>query len=254
MILDNLINYVIINFLSIKATIFIFIFFNFIIISSIMSECFHIINYIERLELNMFSIFETELIIRLVLAAVCGIIIGYERKSHAKAAGVRTHAVVACASALMMILSKYAYADVLEMNLYGDLVKIDPSRIASGVVSGVGFLGAGLIFVNKKMVMGLTTAAGIWATCGIGMAIGAGLYVIGVSAAILLLFLQIILHAIPNMSAVERSELHQALSNLEAEILKNEQDSENTGKTIYTITVTTSTEEQDKAITEEITI
>ena len=104
------------------------------------------------------------------------------------------------------------------------------------------------------MVMGLTTAAGIWATCGIGMAIGAGLYVIGVSAAFLLLFLQIILHVIPNMSAVEQSELHQALSNLEAEILKNEQDSEHPGKTVYTITVTTSTEEQAEVITEEITV
>jgi len=93
--------------------------------------------------------------------------------------------VVACASALMMILSKYAYMDVMEM--YGDLMKIDPSRIASGIVSGIGFLGAGMIFVNKQTVMGLTTAAGIWATSGIGMAIGAGMYWIG-GAATLIIF------------------------------------------------------------------
>lgn len=114
---------------------------------------------------------------RLVLAVFCGLIIGYERKSRAKEAGIRTHCVVACASALMMVLSKYAYTDVMEM--YGDLMKIDPSRIASGVVSGIGFLGAGMIFVHEKTVTGLTTAAGIWATSRIGMAIGAGHVYIG---------------------------------------------------------------------------
>ena len=208
----------------------------------------------------MFTMMETELIIRLVLAAVCGIIIGYERKSHAKAAGVRTHAVVACASALMMILSKYAYTDVVEMNLYGNMMKIDPSRIASGVVSGVGFLGAGLIFVNKKIVMGLTTAAGVWATCGIGMALGAGLYVIGIAATILLLFLQIILHAIPNMSAVENSELHQALANLEAQILSREQNRDESQPMVYTITVTANPKDADieaedeAAISQEINV
>jgi len=191
------------------------------------------------------AFFQAELILRLVIAAACGIIIGYERKSHAKAAGVRTHAVVACASAMMMILSKYAYMDVLEMGLYGQLVKIDPSRIASGVVSGIGFLGAGLIFVNKKTVIGLTTAAGIWATCGIGMAIGAGLYVIGVTAAFLLLLMQILLHNIPQkeVSGLEdASPLHDVLSELESKI--SEQSSTNSGKMIYTITVTAAPEDE----------
>ena len=199
---------------------------------------------------------ELEFFIRIIAASLCGALIGFERTRRFKEAGIRTHIIVGCASALMMLVSKYGFADLQSASgvFFPGTDGADASRIASQVVTGISFLGAGVIFKLGSSVRGLTTAAGIWATCGIGMAIGAGLYVIGVSAAILLLFLQIILHAIPNMSAVERSELHQALSNLEAEILKNEQDSENTGKTIYTITVTTSTEEQDEAITEEITI
>ena len=80
----------------------------------------------------MFEAAELEYAVRMVLAAVCGILIGYERKNRGKEAGVRTHCVVACASALMMVLSKYAYGDVL-----GEFVRLDPSRVASGVVSGI---------------------------------------------------------------------------------------------------------------------
>lgn len=145
----------------------------------------------------MFDLTELQYIIRLVVAAVCGVLIGYERKNRSKVAGVRTHCVVACASALMMILSKYAYSDV--MTMYGDLMKIDPSRIASGVVSGVGFLGAGMIFVQKQTVTGLTTAAGLWATSGIGMAIGAGLYLVGGAATMIILLIQVILHITPRL-------------------------------------------------------
>lgn len=145
----------------------------------------------------MFNMAELEYILRLVIAAFCGVLIGYERKNRSKVAGVRTHCVVACASALMMILSKYAYLDVMEM--YGELMKIDPSRIASGVVSGIGFLGAGMIFIHKKTVTGLTTAAGIWATSGIGMAIGAGMYWIGGSATLIILLIQIVLHMTPRL-------------------------------------------------------
>lgn len=143
----------------------------------------------------MFEMTEFEYIIRLMIASFCGALIGYERKNRSKVAGVRTHCVVACASALMMVLSKYAYLDVISM--YGDFMKIDPSRIASGVVSGIGFLGAGMIFHVKKTVTGLTTAAGIWATSGIGMAIGAGMYWVGGSATLIILLIQIILHIIP---------------------------------------------------------
>lgn len=133
-------------------------------------------------------------ILRLIIAVFCGLMIGYERKSQSKAAGVRTHCVVACASALMMIISKYAYFDMLNMSEYSDVLKLDPSRVASGVVSGIGFLGAGMIFIQHKTVTGLTTAAGIWGTAGVGMAIGAGLYLIGLASAGIIVLIQVLLH------------------------------------------------------------
>jgi putative Mg2+ transporter-C (MgtC) family protein len=98
---------------------------------------------------------------------------------------------VAMASALMMIVSMYCFNDPIfpEGTRMGD-----PSRIAAQIVSGVGFLGAGMIFVHKNNISGLTTAAGIWATAGIGMSIGAGMYIIGIAATLLVIFAQIILH------------------------------------------------------------
>ena len=130
-------------------------------------------------------------ILRLLLAAVCGCIIGYERKNRGKGAGVRTHTIVALAAALMMIVSKYGFADIVN---YPGVKEADPARIAAQVVSGIGFLGAGMIYFNRHLVKGLTTAAGIWATAGVGLAMGAGLYVIAVVATVLIVLSQIILH------------------------------------------------------------
>lgn len=131
-------------------------------------------------------------IIRMLVAGACGIFIGLERKNRAKEAGVRTHFVVACASALMMIISKYGFADMAinEAGVRG----ADGARIAAQVVSGVGFLGAGMIFVHRNTITGLTTAAGIWATSGIGLAIGAGMYEVGIAASLMIIFAQILLH------------------------------------------------------------
>lgn len=132
---------------------------------------------------------------RIVIASVCGFLIGMERKNRAKEAGIRTHCIVACAAALMMIVSKYAYFDLISGNVFpGADVRLDPSRVASTIVSGIGFLGAGMIFVQRQTVTGLTTAAGIWATAGIGMAIGGGMYAVGIFSTILILVIQIILH------------------------------------------------------------
>ena len=118
-----------------------------------------------------------------------------ERKNRAKEAGVRTHFVVACGAALMMVVSKYAFFDVIGEGMHGNVeVRLDPSRIASTIASGIGFLGAGMIFVQKNTITGLTTAAGIWATSGVGMAIGAGMYLIGVAATIVILIAQLVLH------------------------------------------------------------
>ena len=128
---------------------------------------------------------QLELVARLIVAAVCGYIIGFERNTHKKEAGIRTHIIVAIASCLMMEISKYGFADV------GDF---DGARLAAQVVSGIGFLGAGMIFVQKNSVKGLTTAAGIWAISGIGMAIGSGMYVIGIVTTLLIMALQILFH------------------------------------------------------------
>ena len=130
-------------------------------------------------------------VVRILIASLCGFIIGFERKSRSKEAGIRTHAIVCMASALMIIVSKYAFSDMATATGAKDA---DPARIAAQVVSGIGFLGAGIIFVRRDILHGLTTAAGIWATAGIGMAIGAGLIVVGVTSAALLVFLQILLH------------------------------------------------------------
>lgn len=111
--------------------------------------------------------------------------IGYERKNRNKEAGIRTHAIVAIGAAMLMIVSKYGFADS---------IRFDASRIASQIVSGVGFLGAGMIFVKNQTINGLTTAAGIWTTCGIGMAIGSGMYYIGGVTTLIIVCIQIVMH------------------------------------------------------------
>ncbi len=129
-------------------------------------------------------------ILRVLLAASCGSLIGYERKNRMKEAGVRTHMIVCMGSALMMVVSKYGFLDV--QTIAG--MKVDPSRIASSIVTGIGFLGAGMIFVRKQSINGLTTSAGIWATAGIGMAIGCGMYPLGFFSTIIIVVLQVVLH------------------------------------------------------------
>ena len=123
---------------------------------------------------------ELECFLRILMASLCGCMIGYERTRRLKEAGVRTHCVVACGAALMMVVSKYGFSDIIQngVYLYGS-DGADASRIAAQVVTGVGFLGAGVIFRTGTSVKGLTTAAGIWATSAVGLAFGAGLYLIG---------------------------------------------------------------------------
>lgn len=121
--------------------------------------------------------------LRLFVAGTMGVLIGLEREYRAKEAGYRTHFLVALGSALMMIVSQYGFMEVLKT----DLIRLDPSRIAAQVVSGIGFIGAGTIILQKQIVRGLTTAAGIWATSGIGLAVGAGMYAVGISATLLVL-------------------------------------------------------------------
>jgi putative Mg2+ transporter-C (MgtC) family protein len=110
------------------------------------------------------------------LALVLSAVIGLEREIRQKDAGLRTHTLVGTGAALFMLISKYGFADVLQP---GQVI-LDPSRVAAQIVTGVGFLGAGLIFVRRDSVRGLTTAAGVWVTAAVGSAAGAGLPVLAV--------------------------------------------------------------------------
>jgi len=131
--------------------------------------------------------------LRIIASAMCGCLIGYERSRRSKGAGVRTHMVIALSSTLMMLISKYGFFDMKALG-----INADASRIAAQIVTGIPFLGAGVIYVrqNQSSVQGLTTAAGILATCGIGMAWGSGLYLIAAFATLLLMVLQFVLHKI----------------------------------------------------------
>ena len=122
-----------------------------------------------------------ELLLRILCAAMLGGLIGMEREYRAKEAGFRTHFLVGLGAAIFMILSKYGYDDVLK----ADLVRLDPSRIAAQVVSGIGFIGAGCIIFQRHAVRGLTTAAGLWVTSAIGMACGTGMYVLAATATVM---------------------------------------------------------------------
>lgn len=124
-----------------------------------------------------------DFVLRLLVAGILGAIIGLDREYRAKEAGYRTHFLVSLGSALIMIVSQYGFQDIIKESS----VTLDPSRVAAQVVSGIGFIGAGTIIFQKQIVRGLTTAAGIWATAGIGLAVGAGMYVIGIAAMVLTL-------------------------------------------------------------------
>lgn len=149
-------------------------------------------NYLPEMALTVFD--NLEFFIRIVLAAILGALVGLERSKRQKEAGVRTHCIIACTSALFMILSKYAFVDLVGVN---GLRGADPARIAAQVVSGISFLGAGVIFKNGNSIRGLTTAAGMWGTAAVGMAIGAGMYWVGLIEAAVLVGIQIVLHRFP---------------------------------------------------------
>ena len=127
---------------------------------------------------------ELRILLDLLLALALGFIIGMERKVRSKEAGIRTHTIVCLGSALMMVISLYAFGD-----------DADTSRVAAQIVSGVGFLGAGMIVYKQHEVRGLTTAAGVWATAGVGMACGGRLYIIAIGATLLIMLVQLVFHS-----------------------------------------------------------
>ncbi len=144
------------------------------------------------LEQQLSAAQQLELLLRIVVAAICGALVGMERSRRLKDAGLRTHCMVAFTAAVLMIISKYGFGDLASV---AGVKEADGARIAAQIVSGISFLGAGIIYRDRHAnTKGLTTAAGIWAVAGIGMAIGAGLYYIGLFATAFVLLLQILLH------------------------------------------------------------
>ncbi len=135
----------------------------------------------------------TDTVLRLGLATLLGALVGLERERLERAAGIRTHAIVALGAALIMLVSMYGFSDVLGPD---QRVELDVSRVAAQVVSGIGFLGAGVIIFRKSAVRGLTTAASVWAVAGLGLACGGGLFAAAGVTTALILTLQIVLRPI----------------------------------------------------------
>ena len=165
----------------------------------------------------------TEFLLRIAAAALLGGLIGIERGFRAKEAGFRTHFLVALGAAVFMVLSAHGFEDVV----FSDNIRLDVSRIAAQVVSGIGFIGAGTIIFQRQAVHGLTTAAGLWVTAAIGMAAGAGLYVIAAFTTVLVLLGLEVLHSqLPHVNtrvitatftAKERGQVDKLLEQLKSD-------------------------------------
>ena len=123
------------------------------------------------------------LLVDILISAILGFCIGLERKKRFKEAGIRTHTLVCVGACLLMIVSIYGFGP-----------DADKARVAAQIVSGVGFLGAGIIIYRKQEIKGLTTAAGVWATAGVGMACGGRLYVVAIGATAIMIGLQLLFH------------------------------------------------------------
>lgn len=122
-----------------------------------------------------------QILLRLILSVVLGGFIGLERQIHRRTAGLRTHILVSLGSCLIMLTSLYVF------DIYKHQVPLDPVRIAAGVITGIGFLGAGAIIREREQVRGLTTAASLWVVAAIGLAVGCGFYIASISASLLAL-------------------------------------------------------------------
>lgn len=160
-------------------------------------------------------------IFRLVVAGLLGTVVGIEREWRVKEAGFRTHFLVSLGSALFMIVSQWGFEEFLALH---DGLRLDPSRVAAQVVSGIGFIGAGAIIFHRQIVRGLTTAASLWAIAGVGMATGAGMYGVAIAATALTLVGLEVLNLLFGglgayrtalvFSAVEREAIQEAMEQL----------------------------------------
>jgi putative Mg2+ transporter-C (MgtC) family protein len=143
-----------------------------------------------------------QMILRLVVAAILGALVGLERERLEWAAGMRTHALVSLGSALFMVVSIFGFSDILNEQH----VILDPSRVAAQVASGIGFIGAGTIIFRREVVKGLTTAASIWAVAAVGLAVGGGMFVAAGSATLLALALLVLAKPLKSRMFPNRKE------------------------------------------------
>lgn len=190
-----------------------------------------------------------DLVLRLAVAMILGGAIGIERERRERAAGFRTHAVVSVASALMMIVSTYGFPSE-----FGEV--LDPARIAAQVVSGIGFLGAGVIIFRKNTVRGLTTAASIWAVSGIGLAVGGGLYLAASAGAFFLLLIQAGLRPLEQKMFAHHTRRHRLLLYVERSsiLFRHIQEIASTPPGFRLISVDFDTDDEDNTDVVELSI
>lgn len=158
-------------------------------------------------DLSMGDLSFGQMVLRLAMATILGGLIGLERERLERAAGLRTHALVAVGSALIMIVSTYGFPDPEGAAMAG----LDPSRIAAQVVSGIGFLGAGVIIFRGNSIRGLTTAATIWSVAGVGLAAGSGLYAAAIVGTVFMLIIQAGLKPVERKFFAHQDRRHRVL-------------------------------------------
>jgi putative Mg2+ transporter-C (MgtC) family protein len=136
---------------------------------------------------------DSQIILRLILSVLLSGLVGLERQVHRRSAGLRTHILVSLGSCLIMLTSLFVF------DIYNGKVPLDPARIAAGVITGIGFLGAGTIIREKENVKGLTTAASLWLVAAIGLAVGIGFYTASIATTVLALVVLLFLRYAENM-------------------------------------------------------
>lgn len=156
--------------------------------------------------MEIFAVSQLELIQRLIVAVLLGLVVGAERSRVGKRAGMRTYALVSLGAALFVVIAGHVSQQFVGATMF------DPLRVASQIVVGIGFIGAGMIFVQRDAVVGLTTAAGIWVVAGIGMACGYGMYVVAVAVtAIMLIIFQALWYVEERFVRTARTSLEEKL-------------------------------------------
>lgn len=207
---------------------------------------------------------ETEIIFRLVLGAILGGIIGFERQVHGRPAGFRTQLLVSVASVLIMIVSEY-YHHLSYMN--PAYIRVDPGRIAAGAITGVGFLGAGVILRMGITIQGLTTAACLWMVAAIGLAVGGGFYIAATAACAITLFSLLVLRVVERRMSrivfkfltitadggVEDEKIESVFKSRDARIVSTDYEKDiQKAEITYTITISLKHDVPMKTILDEI--